>query len=66
MDKETKFQRGEVKQKIKEAQIKKLKEQIIYRDELIGDAKNALQRLGFQEDIDDPRIIDVKDIIYDH
>ncbi len=45
--------------KIKEMQLNKLSEQIKIRDEVINNAKRRLQG----EDIDDPRIIVVDELV---
>jgi hypothetical protein len=66
MELESQYHKGEVRQKIKDAQIKKLKEQVMHRDELIDEARRILITHGFQGELVDPRIIHVNDLIFDH
>jgi len=49
MDSDTKWQRGEIKIKCRDMQINKLKEQIIYRDELIDEARSMLKSAGMNQ-----------------
>ena len=60
-----KFQKGEIKLKIRDAQINKLKEQVIFRDELIDEARRMLKSAGVRQELDDRRIVDVEDMFYE-
>jgi hypothetical protein len=46
-------------------QINKLKEQMIYRDELLDEARRILKVEGLGQEIEDDRIVALEDIIYD-
>ena len=43
MDSDTRWQKGEVKIKIRDMQINKLKEQLVYRDELLDEARRMMK-----------------------
>ncbi len=43
MDFETKYQKAEIKLKIKDAEITKLREQVVYRNDLIEAAKQMMK-----------------------
>jgi hypothetical protein len=43
-----------------------LKEQIIFRDELIDEARKIIQSGGMKRQIEDFRIIDIKDILFEN
>ena len=63
---DTTNQKQEVRLKIKDAYINKLREQIVYRDDLLDEARRALKSAGGQSDgINDNRIIDVDNLLYD-
>lgn len=49
MELDTKYQKAEITLMIKEAQIDKLQEQIVYRDELIDEARRVLKSAGLDE-----------------
>lgn len=67
MELDTKYQKAEITLMIKDAQINKLQEQIVYRDELIDEARRVLKSAGLDEGrIRDERILGVEEIIYDH
>jgi|APSaa5957512535_1039671.scaffolds.fasta_scaffold82259_1 hypothetical protein len=52
---------------IKDAQIDKLQEQIVYRDELIDEARRVLKSAGLDEGrVHDERISGIEEIVYDH
>lgn len=65
MDSETRWQKGEIKIKIRDIQINKLKEQLIFRDDLLDEARRMMKSAGMNQDLEDDRIIQVEDIIYD-
>lgn len=65
MDSDTKWQRGEIKIKCRDMQINKLKEQIMFRDELIDEARQMLKSAGVNQRLEDDRIVRVDEIIYD-
>jgi hypothetical protein len=46
-------------------QINKLKEQIIFRDELLDEARGMMKSAGLNQRLEDDRIVRVDDIIYD-
>ena len=46
-------------------QINKLREQIIFRDELIDEARQMLKSSGINRHLEDDRIVKMDDIIYD-
>jgi hypothetical protein len=46
-------------------QINKLKEQIIYRDELLDEARRIIKVEGLGHELEDDRIVALEDIIYD-
>lgn len=62
---DTKNQKQEIQLRIKDTQIYKLKEQIIFRDELIDEARRYLKSAGINRELVDDRIIEVDDLIYD-
>lgn len=67
MELDTKYQKAEIRLKIRDAQINKLQEQIVYRDELIDEARRALKSAGLEANtLHDERILNVQEIIYDH
>jgi ribosomal protein L25 (general stress protein Ctc) len=65
LDFDTKFQKAEIKIKIKDMQINKLREQIMYRDELIEESRNIMEQADLKE-LADNRILHLDQIIYDH
>ena len=54
-----------MKLKIKDAFIHKLKEQIVFRDDLIDEARRMLKSAGAGSELNDNRVIDVDDLLYD-
>jgi len=66
MDYDIRSQKMDVRMKFKDNQINLLKEQIIFRDEMIDEARRMLKSSGMNTEVlRDKRIIDVDDIIYD-
>lgn len=43
----------------------RLKEQVIFRDELIDEARRMLRSAGVNQSLDDRRIVDIKDLYHD-
>lgn len=64
MEIDTKFQKAEIKIKIKDLQINKLKEQLMYRDEIIEESR-AIMGQADLKDIRDDRILQIDQIMYD-
>lgn len=58
-------QKGDYKLKVKDAQIVRLKEQVVFRDELIDEARRMLRSAGVMQSLDDRRIIDIKDLYHE-
>jgi hypothetical protein len=65
MELDTKWQKSEIKLKIRDIQINKLKEQIMFRDDLIDEARKMMKSAGMNQDLEDERIVQIEDIIYD-
>ena len=65
MDMDTKWQKDEIRIKCRDMQIHKLKEQIIFRDELLEEARKMMKSAGVSQDLEDERIIPIADIVYD-
>ena len=61
----TQHQKADVKLKIRDLQINRLKEQIIFRDELIDEARTMLHSAGVRK-LQDNRIAPFEDIIYEN
>ncbi len=57
-----KEQKAELQLRLKEMQLSKLSEQLKYRDDVIGNARKKLGNEG-AADIDDPRIIQVEELV---
>ena len=66
MEQQTLTSKSDIKVKVKELQIAKLQEQIVYRDEIIEEAKRIIKDFGIENGLEDDRIVEVNDIIYDH
>ena len=63
----TKYQKDEIKLRIKDAQISKLKEQVMFRDELIEEAKRLIKTSGINQNLQVAnRIVPLEDIIYEN
>lgn len=65
MEIDTKFQKAEIKIKIKDLQINKLMEQLKYRDEFIEESRQIMGQADLK-DIRDDRIIAIDQILYDN
>lgn len=61
----TQHQKADVQLKIRDAQINRLKEQIIFRDELIDEARALLNSSGARK-LQDTRIAPFEDIIFEN
>ena len=59
------IQKADYKLKVKEAQVVRLKEQVIFRDELIDEARRMLKSAGVMQSLDDRRIIDIGDLYHE-
>ena len=58
-------QKADYKHKVKEAQIGRLREQVVFRDELIDEARRMLRSAGVTQSLDDRRIVDINDLYHD-
>lgn len=61
MDFQRKEQKADLQIKIKDMQVSKLSEQIKIRDEMLSNAKKKLEGTG--QDFEDPRIIQVEELM---
>ena len=68
MNAETKFNRAEIRLKIKDIQIGKLQEQIQFRDELIDEARKIIRdtSAGPPTSLTDDRILTIDQVMYDN
>ena len=66
MDIDTKFQKAEIRNKIKDLQISKLVEQINYRDGLIDEARKIMNQADLNAEIADERIMHPDHLIHDN
>ena len=63
----TKYKKDKIKLRIKDAQISKLKEQVMFRDELIEEAKRLIKTSGINQNLQVAnRIVPLEDIIYEN
>lgn len=58
-----KEQKADLQLKIKEMQFSKLQEQIKIRDEMLNQAKRRYKVEGFEFDIDDPRLVQLEELM---
>jgi len=62
----TKYQKEEIKLKIKDVQLNKLREQIMFRDELLEEARHLLKSAGNSNQLQNNRILPLEDIMFEN